>query len=175
MILSLIYYGNPLLRTKAVPVLEINQDIKQLVSDMIETMDLDGRGIGLAAPQVGRSLRIFVLRKYLFIKGRHSLSEPVVYINPEINIIDEKQQFEEEGCLSIPGIKAKVGRPSKLIIKALDLNGKSFSEEVEGYNARVILHENDHLEGVLFVDKLEEKERAKISSLLNNFAADFKN
>ncbi len=169
MILDLIYYGNPLLRQKCKPIEKITPEIKKLVADMIETMDLDQRGIGLAAPQVGVPLRLFVLRRYETVEsteGELKLSEPYVYINPKITILDDEPVIDSEGCLSIPKVKGNVERPLKIAVEATDLEGNLFTHEIEGYNARVILHENDHLNGVLFIDRMHPKERKIIEDAL---------
>ena len=167
--LSLRYYGDPILRKKCKPVGAITSEIRQLVTDMIETMD-QANGIGIAAPQVGQLLSLFVLRNYIINeKGEMSLAKDViVFINPELSYVSKETLIEEEGCLSIPGIKADVVRPARIIIEATDLTGKRFKEELEGYNARVRLHENDHINGVLFVDRLDQEEKARVAPLLRD-------
>ena len=156
----IIYYGNALLRTQCKAVERIDQQLIQLVNDMIETMDASS-GIGIAAPQVGVGLRLFVLRNYLDDES-NSLSAPLVYINPKIIKVSKEAEEDVEGCLSIPGLRAKVRRPSKITIEAMDLSGRVFTEEIEGYNARVRLHENDHINGVLFIDRLPARVKKKI-------------
>ncbi len=165
MILPLVYYGSRILRGRALPVEEITEEIHVLVRDMIETMD-HAHGIGLAAPQVGRSLRLFVLRNYIEgdVNERFKLSDPQVYINPKITILDVHEELDTEGCLSIPGIRGQVPRPIKIRIEALDLEGNVFSEEINGYNARVRLHENDHLNGVLFIDRMHPHARRLLNA-----------
>jgi peptide deformylase len=164
--LPILFYDSPLLRKKAVPVAEITAEIRSLVAQMIETVDL-ANGIGLAAPQIGKSLRLFILRKYIHNPdGSWNLSDPHVYINPEILEKSIDTEDELEGCLSIPGLKAPVTRPVRVQLKATDLDGNTFIEEEEGYNARVIFHENDHLNGVLFIDRLSPAEKRKIEPLL---------
>ena len=166
MLLKLRYYGDPFLRKKCRRVEEITPEIRQLVSDMVETVD-QFNGIGLAAPQVGQDLALFVLRNYITDeKGHLSVSEPLVFINPEICFVSKETCIEEEGCLSIPKLRGSVVRPEKIVIEAVNLEGKHFKEELEGYNARVRLHENDHLNGVLFIDRLDPKERKKVEHFL---------
>ena len=160
--LPIIYYGNPVLRVKCEPIKKITDDIRKLAMDMIETMDASN-GIGLAAPQVGRPIRMFVLRNYIDAEdGSVSVSDPIVYINPRL--IDPSQELIEdvEGCLSIPGMRQPVMRPYSITVEATDLNGNTFRETIEGYNARVRMHENDHINGVLFVDRLEPSLKRKI-------------
>jgi peptide deformylase len=164
--LPLRFYGDPILRTRCLPIESITDEIKQLVQDMIETMDAD-KGCGLAAPQVGHSLRVFVLRDYVETpQGDVVLSEPRVYINPKLSNPSLKKVLDTEGCLSIPGIRAELERPIKIRIEAIDLEGRSFVEEVEGYNARIRMHENDHINGVLYIDRLNLRRRKKVEPLL---------
>lgn len=160
--LPLVYYGNPFLRKKALPVEKITEELRTLAQDMLETMDV-GNGIGLAATQVGRDYRMFILRNYMEQEdGTIQLTEPQAYINPKITILDDRVQEDSEGCLSIPGLHADVVRPYFIRVEALDLEGRTFTEEIEGYKARVVLHENDHLNGVLFIDRIPAEERKKI-------------
>lgn len=166
MILPLVYYGSKLLRTKCAPILEITDEIKKLASDMVETMDVS-RGIGLAAPQVGHLVRLFVLRNYIEVSEEElTLSDPLVYINPKLIAHTPQKILDSEGCLSIPGIRGEVERPLKITIEAMDLEGRVFVEELEGYNARVRLHELDHLNGVLFIDRMALRPRKKMEPFL---------
>jgi peptide deformylase len=170
MILEIVYYGDERLRKKANLVESVTPEIKKLVADMIETMDVKS-GIGLAAPQVGVSLSLFVLRNYEEKEeGKISLSAPQVYINPKILQASKETCSEVEGCLSIPGIREKVERPLAILIEAMDLEGNLFREEIIGYNARVRLHENDHLNGVLFIDRIARGRRKKIDPALKQLA-----
>ncbi len=145
---------------------KITDEIRKLASDMIETMD-KSNGIGLAAPQVGKELRLFVLRNYIpDAEGKLTLSEPHVFINPKLFSPSAEMVEEEEGCLSVPGIKCFVTRPVRITIEATDLEGNLFREELEGYNARVRMHENDHINGTLFIDRIDEKTRREIEPAL---------
>jgi peptide deformylase len=171
--LPIIYYGNFLLRKVAKEIPKISEEIRQLVFDMIETMDFQN-GIGLAAPQVGHSIRLFVIRNYIEGEDGHlHLSEPQVYINPVITMHSVEAVSDIEGCLSIPGIREHVKRPLHITVKAQDLEGHSFKEEIVGYKARVILHENDHLNGVLFVDRVSKDIRNKIDAELKQIKKDY--
>jgi peptide deformylase len=166
MLLKIYYYGHPILRKRCEPVKEITDQIRQLAQDMIETMDKSD-GAGLAAPQVGHSIRMFVLRNYVFTEGGHwALSEPKVYINPKLTNPSEHVVSDTEGCLSIPGLRLHVERPDKITVEAMDLEGKTFIEELEGYNARVRMHENDHINGVLFIDRVDVNTRNRIEPIL---------
>lgn len=139
-------YGDDLLRKKSRPVDEVTERIRILIKDMIETMRSEN-GVGLAAAQVGILKRIFIVD----ILDGNGIR---VFINPEIL---EKQgtQKDIEGCLSIPGTQEEVERPNKIKVKALNENGEEFIIEADGFLARAICHENDHLDGVLFVDHVK--------------------
>jgi len=144
---------NRCLRQKAVPVKDINDEVRQTAKSMLETMR-EGKGLGLAAPQVGFLKRLFVT---------HTEKEgPLVFINPSIVWTSQEQVDCEEGCLSLPGMYADVRRPEKIRVQAWDEKGRAFNLEVAGILARVIQHENDHLEGILFIDRLNEAKRQKL-------------
>lgn len=174
MLLQIKYYGNPILRKRCEPVEKIDDELRQFIQDMIETMDANS-GIGLAAPQVGRPIRLFVARGYIELEdNKWAIIEPKAYINPKLTILDQTSILDTEGCLSIPGIRGQVERPLKLHIEALDENGQSFTQEFEGYNARIRMHENDHINGVLFVDRLPIHERNKLEPLLREIKKKYK-
>ncbi len=166
MLLKIYYYGHPILRKRCEPITEITDEIRKLAKDMIETMDKNN-GAGLAAPQVGRSIRLFVLRHYIFTEDGHwTLSEPQVYINPKFSSPSEDLVSDTEACISLPGLRLHVVRPEKITVEALDLDGNTFVEHLDGYNARLRMHENDHINGVLFIDRLDVSTRKKIESEL---------
>jgi peptide deformylase len=168
MLLNLRYFGDPILRQHCEEIAEVTDEIRQLVQDMIETMDKHN-GIGLAAPQVGRPIRLFILRNYIEDpNGKLSVSAPVVFINPKILERSKETLIDQEGCVSIPGIRLQVERPAQIKIEATNLSGQIFTEEIEGYNARVRMHENDHINGVLFIDRVDVHTRNKIDPLLRN-------
>jgi len=148
MIRPILRYGAEVLHQPAATVTEITPDIQQLVDDMIQTM-YAAPGIGLAATQVGVSLRIFVADVSF---GRNA-TDLMAFINPEFMERDG-MQLEEEGCLSVPGFNATVARPSRAVIKALNRDGEEQVVEGTGLLARCFQHEIDHLEGTLFVDRL---------------------
>jgi len=156
MIRPILKYGDSPLHQRAREVEVITPAIDRLVDDMIETM-YAAPGIGLAAPQVGESLRIFVID---LSAGRDSQGL-VVMINPELAEIDGVQ-LEEEGCLSVPGFNATVVRPSRVVMKALDRHGDEQTTEGTGLLARAFQHEMDHLDGTLFVDRLRGIKRELI-------------
>ena len=164
--LPITYYGSPILRKKCIPIEAITDEIRQLARDMIETMDVSN-GIGIAAPQVGKSIRLFVLRNYVQLPdGKVGFSDPKYYINPKLSNISQETVMGEEGCLSIPGIHEEIARPLSLTVEALDLDGKPFTENLQGIDARVVLHENDHINGVLFIDRLDPEAKKRIEPLL---------
>jgi peptide deformylase len=150
---QIVTLGHEALRRVAEPVKDIDDSIKALVADMFEAMRV-GNGVGLAAPQVAKGLR-------LFITGAPD-DEARVFINPEITGTSIEECGYEEGCLSIPGVYEDVRRPKALSIQAYNLRGRPFSMEAEGFLARIILHEMDHLNGVLFIDKLSEMKRERV-------------
>lgn len=137
--------SDEILRKKSRAVEAVDEKIKELVEDMIETMHKFD-GVGLAAPQVGVLKRVVVIDLY-------DGNEPYVLINPEI-IKEKGEQEVDEGCLSFPNKFAKVIRPAEVVAKALDINGKEYKIKAKGLLAQAITHEIDHLEGVLFVDKI---------------------
>ena len=148
-ILEIKEYGEPVLREKALPVKEITPGILNFIKDMAETMYADS-GVGLAAPQVGVSKRIIIL------DGEED--GLIVLINPVI-VKSEGEVVEEEGCLSIPGIYSQVRRSSKVTVKALNENGDPIEITKEGLTARALQHEIDHLDGILFIDRIGRLKR----------------
>ena len=142
---NLVIEGDPLLRKKSRPVDEITPRIIKLLDDMADTMYFENRGIGIAAPQVGVLRRVFVVD----VGDEHGKIE---FINPEI-LETAGSQRDNEGCLSVPGKTCPVERAEYVKAKALDREGNEFVIEGEGLLARCILHEYDHLEGILFIDK----------------------
>jgi peptide deformylase len=148
MIRPIVRYGTDVLHRPAGPVDEITPGIQQLIDDMILSM-YAVPGIGLAAPQVGVPLRIFVADLSV---GRNP-DELLVFVNPEL-VIAEGTQREDEGCLSVPGFTAGVVRPARAVVKGLDRHGREQVIEGTGLLARCFQHEMDHLDGTLFVDRL---------------------
>lgn len=157
--LSLKYYGNPVLRKKALPVKEVNEEIKELVHAMDKLM-ITSNGVGLAAPQAGISLRIFIMRLEEEVEpGKYALGDLQVFINPVLSSPSDSLIVFNEGCLSIPKLRADVQRPTSIFVEAEDLEGNRIQKRFDGLAARCIMHENDHLNGVLFIDRLSKKER----------------
>src|SRR5437762_1870206 len=148
MIRPILKYGDQVLHDPAQPIAAVTPEITRLVDDMIETM-YAAPGVGLAAPQIGVSLRIFVVDVSV---GRDP-DGLMVFINPEF-VERDGMQLEEEGCLSVPGFNATVVRPSRVVIKGLDREGGEHRREGVALLARAFQHEMDHLDGTLFVDRL---------------------
>ena len=153
MIRPILKYGDSILHDKAKKVDAITPEIDRLVEDMIETM-YAAPGVGLAAPQVGEALRIFVVD----ISVGRDPTGLIVMINPEFTALDGVQ-LEEEGCLSVPGFNATVVRASRAVIRGLDRQGDTHTVEGSGLLARAFQHEMDHLDGTLFVDRLRGLKR----------------
>lgn len=148
MIRPILKYGDQVLHERAQTVEAMTPDIDRLVDDMIETM-YAAPGIGLAAPQVGVALRLFVID----VSVGRTAGDLIVMINPEF-VERDGMQLEEEGCLSVPTFNATVVRPSRVVVNGLDRTGAPHRREGEGLLARAFQHEMDHLDGTLFVDRL---------------------
>ncbi len=160
-------YGQPVLKLKAKEVEENNDLIQKLLKDMWETM-YNASGVGLAAPQIGLSLRIFLVDTVQAMEeGEEDQGIKKAFINAQI--VEEKGEewAYEEGCLSIPGIRGDVDRLSKIRIQYLDENFEAHDEVYDGINARVIQHEYDHIEGVLFTEKVKPLKRRLIQRKLD--------
>lgn len=168
MVYPIVMYGDPVLRKRAIEI-EKDSDVKVLAADMFETMHA-AQGIGLAAPQIGKSVRMFV------VDGTALEDEPgmedfkKVFINAEIIEEDEMHNELEEGCLSIPNIREKVTRPFSIRIKYYDENWNAVDEEYEGMKARIIQHEYDHIEGVLFIDYLTPLKKRLLKGKLSDIS-----
>jgi peptide deformylase len=164
--LPLAYYANSILRRKADPVEKFDDELKQLIRDMEETM-LDLRGLGLAAPQVKRSIRLFITNiPVKDEKGEYHPSITRVFINPKILSVSDETWVANEGCLSIPKLYAEVARPRAITVEAQDQNGIFFTDSFSGWEAKAILHENDHINGVLFIDRLSHKKKKEVEKEL---------
>jgi len=146
--LPLRFYGDPVLRRKADAVPAVTDEVRALIESMFATMYTE-EGVGLAAPQVGRSLRVFVVD----VEDEDAPRVKQAFVNPTI-VERSGEVVGEEGCLSIPGIRADVKRHARVVVEALDADGKPFRLEAEGLLARALQHENDHLDGIVFLDRL---------------------
>lgn len=157
-LLDILEFPDPRLRTKAKPVTKVDDKIRKLTDDMLETM-YAAPGIGLAATQVNVHQRIVV------IDVSEDKSQPLVLINPEFEVIEGEQQYDE-GCLSVPGFYETVTRAEKIRVTALNRKGESFEMEAEGLLSVCIQHELDHLDGKLFVDHISKLKRDRIRKKL---------
>ena len=164
--LPLAYYGAPILTEVAKPIAEITPEIKKLVEEMIATM-YASPGMGLAAPQVYQSIRLFIAQPPIEIaSGKFETGQLEVFINPEVSDLSSDTWENEEGCLSIPTIRAEVLRPKEITIEYTNLKGDRINKRVSGWEARVILHEYDHIDGILFTQRLNKKERQQLDARL---------
>jgi peptide deformylase len=163
MIREIVQYGQPILRQRCRPVVEVDDSIIQLIADMLDTM-VDANGVGLAAPQVGEDIRLAVIDvshdpecvSFLKVNGEEvdlKSIMPLIFINPDLAFSQEKE-VGMEGCLSIRGIRAEVRRPAAVKATLPQLDGSVLEIETDGLLARALQHEIDHLNGVLFVDRL---------------------
>ncbi len=180
MILTVIKYGHPVLRQKGARIEKITPEIKRLIADMFETMH-DRHGVGLAAQQVGRALQLTVIDvrevterpSKLELKGKSADPNeimPLVLINPEIKPIGEPAT-SGEGCLSFPEIFAEISRPGEVEVKALNEKLKPVEFRAGGLLSRVIQHEADHLNGILFIDRMTKKTKDEIRDELDALQA----
>lgn len=160
MLLKIVAYPDESLNKICEPVTKIDREVSELAENMLETMYV-ANGVGLAAPQVGKNIRMIVADPEHF----KSEKNPLILINPEIELLGETIISEQEGCLSVPmGYRADVQRNDKIRVKYNDLNGVEKDEIFEGFPAIVIQHEVDHLNGVLFIDKISRLKRSLYDS-----------
>ena len=159
MLRPVLQYPDPTLAKISEPVAEINDDIRALAQDLLDTLTTVG-GVGIAAPQIG------VLKRVVVIDGSQEKNDPDlpqdfrVFVNPVVTVLDPKGHEENEGCLSVPDLRAKVKRPRRVALDALDLDGKPVHIEGEGYYGACMQHETDHLDGKLFIDYLSYLKRS---------------
>jgi len=179
MIYPIVVYGHPILRKVAAEITEDYPDLNQLIEDMFETMYFS-EGLGLAAPQIGKSIRIFVIDGKPAAEDEPSLADfKKAFINPHITELTGELMPMNEGCLSIPNLREEVLREAHVKINYYDEKWEYHEEEYEGYKARIIQHEYDHLDGVLFTDKINPLRRRLIKSKLTaitkgRFECDYK-
>ncbi|WP_294484407.1 peptide deformylase [uncultured Mailhella sp.] len=159
MLRPVLQYPDPTLAKVSEPVAEINDDIRALAQDLLDTLTTVG-GVGIAAPQIG------VLKRVVVIDVSQEKNDPDlpqdfrVFVNPVVTVLDPKGHEENEGCLSVPDLRAKVKRPRRVALDALDLDGKPVHIEGEGYYGACMQHETDHLDGKLFIDYLSYLKRS---------------
>ena len=161
--LEVLLYGHPGLREKSVPVESFDDSLRELAAQMQRSMIME-RGVGLAAPQVGRRIRMLLAED-----ERGGRTQTLTLVNPEIVQASREQDFYNEGCLSLPELFADVKRPVEITVRYQDLDGAEQELTDDGFLARVIQHELDHLEGVLFVDHLSALKRKLLARKLRGF------
>jgi peptide deformylase len=182
MIREIVQYGDPVLRLRCRPVTEVNHELMELVDDMLETMK-DANGVGLAAPQVGVDLRLAVIDvshdpeciSFLKVNGEDAdlfSIMPLIFINPDL-AFGQAKDFGMEGCLSIRGIRAEVRRPEAVKATLPQLDGSVLVVETDGLLARALQHEIDHLNGVLFVDRLPAVAKVSMRNRLKRLLDDY--
>ncbi len=176
MILPIVAYGDPVLKKEGEEIDEDYPNLKTLISDMFETME-NAQGVGLAAPQVGLGIRLFIVDTSPFVDEGETDKEMLklkgfrkVFINPIIIEEDGEKWNFNEGCLSIPGIREDVARQPEIIIEYLDENFELKEEKYDGLIARVIQHEYDHVDGVLFTDRLNPIRKQFLKKRLDNIS-----
>lgn len=170
MIYPIVAYGHPVLKKKADEVPQESAGMEELAADMFETM-YQAQGVGLAAPQIGKSIRLFVVDGSPLIEEEEDMQNfKKVFINPTIQEEYDEPWLYEEGCLSIPGIRDYVSRTARIRLRYYDEFWKEHEEEFSGMKARIIQHEYDHIEGVLFTDRLTAFRRRLLKARLANIS-----
>lgn len=167
---ELVVHPHPVLRRKAAPVARVDEAVRGLVAEMFDIM-AEEEGIGLAAPQIGESLRVFVTGERASDEGEARVPARA-FINPVITSMEGELKPHEEGCLSLPGIRGVIRRPPKVTIEALDLEGRPFTLTSDGFCARVWQHEFDHLEGIMIIDRMGTLDRIRVRKALKELEAD---
>ncbi len=176
-VLPIVTYNDSVLREKAIKIETLDEGLTQLIDDMFETM-YQAHGVGLAAPQIGKSIRLFVIDADAMIEDDDPDAEklrigPTVFINPEIVSMSDVKVPMDEGCLSLPDLRETVVRPESLVIRYKDRDFNDCELEATGWLSRVIQHEYDHLDGVLFVDRLGSFRRRLLKGKLDAIANGF--
>jgi peptide deformylase len=151
-VLEIRMMGDPVLRERAAEVVAVDEELRRLARSMFDTM-YEAEGVGLAAPQVG------VARRLIVVDSREDGAEPVALVNPRVAEASAEPDRAEEGCLSIPGLREVVERPARVTVEALGLDGEPVRIETDGLLARILQHEIDHLDGVLFLDRVTPLKR----------------
>ncbi len=177
--LRIVHYNNPVLRKKGVKVTAFNAELTELASEMIDVMHASG-GIGLAAQQIGKAVQLCVLdlsktdRDFVWeidgAKPPLDLIMPMVVANPVLKIFPEFEDIVEEGCLSFPEIRGEIVRPERVSVKYQDMYGTPHVIICDGLFARCLQHEIDHLNGILFIDRMEKKVRAELDDAVKDLA-----
>ena len=159
MLRPVVQYPDPVLAKVCEPVAEITDEIRALAKDMLDTLTTVG-GVGIAAPQIGVLKRVVIIDVSLEKEQEDLPQDFRVFINPVVTVLDPKLHEENEGCLSVPDLRAKVKRPRRVALDAIDLDGKPVHIEGEGYYGACMQHETDHLDGKLFIDRISFLKRS---------------
>lgn len=166
--LQIIQYPHPTLRFRSKPIRRVDQELRDIAAEMLELM-YAAEGVGLAANQVDLPLRLFVANP----SGEKGEGEELILLNPELQM-PRGSETGQEGCLSLPGLYGQVKRPKAIRLSAFDLKGNPIERDVDGFLARVLQHENDHLDGVLFFDRMGEEAKRELDDQLDELETDFR-
>jgi len=166
--LSIIQYPHPTLRFRSKPIRRVDQQLREIAAEMLELM-YEAEGVGLAANQVDLPLRLFVANP----AGERGEGEELILINPELQL-PRGSETSQEGCLSLPGLYGQVKRPKEVRLSAFDLKGNPIERTVDGFLARVLQHEKDHLDGVLFFDRMSEDAKSELDDQLDEMETAFR-
>lgn len=165
---DIVRYPHPSLRQENEDIKTFDRRLRRLADNLFATLYATGDGIGLAAPQVGINLRVMV-----YNPNPRTRDEETVFVNPRIMNYGKEQDYKAEGCLSFPRIKGPVQRPTWVEVEAVDWDGNPFQRRIDGFEARLFLHEYDHLDGIVFTDRLGEASKKKVEPDLEFFIKDF--
>lgn len=166
--LSIIPYPHPTLRIRSKPIRRVDAELREIAAQMLELM-YEANGVGLAANQVDLPLRLFVANP----EGEKGAGEELVLLNPELQM-PKGSETAQEGCLSLPGMFGQVKRPKSIRLSAYDLKGNPIERTVDGFLARVLQHENDHLDGVMFFDRVDEDAKLELQEQLDELESEFR-
>jgi peptide deformylase len=166
--LSIIPHPHPTLRVRSKPIKRVDAQLRNLVDQMLDLM-YEENGVGLAANQVGLPIRLFVANP----SGERGDGEELILLNPELQM-PKGNETQQEGCLSLPDLYGQVKRPKSIRLSAYDLKGNSIERTVDGFLARVLQHENDHLDGVLFIDRMTDEGRRELIDDIDELETDFR-
>lgn len=177
---KLVYWDNPWLRKKAEARTEINDDVRAFIKEMLHMMtegDLatpTSVPIGLAATQIQSQYRVFIVCPYQGDQAEEKWGKPKVFINAVLSEPSDELEMQDEGCLSFPSFYIPIVRPSSITVEYQDIEGKTHKERLHGYYARQVMHENDHLNGVVFIDRLSKNFRKRVKSDLDSLKKRYK-
>ncbi len=166
--LKIVPYPHPILRVRSKPIKRVDQQLREIVDQMLDLM-YEANGVGLAANQVALPIRLFIANP----TGQRGDGEELVLLNPELQR-PKGSETEQEGCLSLPGLYGQVKRPKSIRLSAYDLQGNQIERTVDGFLARVLQHENDHLDGVLFIDRLTDDGKRELQTEIDEMETEFR-